>query len=62
MTAIAVLSLFWLLGPGLLVPVLFSRRRDQQDKVSTRFDHLRATSTYRSALPTLKPETVFNPR
>jgi hypothetical protein len=48
MTTTLVLGLFWLLGPGLLVPMLFGRRRDQQDRLPSRFEHLRATSTYRT--------------
>jgi hypothetical protein len=46
MNALAVLGLIWLLGTGILVPVLIGRRGEKQDKLPTRFEHLRATSTY----------------
>jgi hypothetical protein len=46
MTTIVVLGLFWLFGPGLLALMLFGPRRDEQNKLPSRIEHLRATSTY----------------
>jgi hypothetical protein len=51
MTTIAVVGLFWLFGTGLLAPMLFGRDADVQDKLPSRYEHLRATSTYRSVQP-----------
>lgn len=50
--ALIMLGMFWLFGPGLLVPMLFRRGRGGQDKLPKRFEHLRATSTYRPPAPT----------
>ncbi len=47
MNAIILLGLSWLLGLGLLAPLLINHRRDEQDQRSTRFEHLRSSSTYR---------------
>jgi hypothetical protein len=49
MNAIVLLGIVWLLSAGLLPTLLVSRRRRGQDRVSTRFEHLRASSTYRHA-------------
>jgi hypothetical protein len=49
MNAIVLLGIAWLLGAGLLAPLLVSRRRHGQDRRSTSFEHLRASSTYRRA-------------
>jgi hypothetical protein len=51
MTTIVLLGLFWLLGPGLLAPILFGQRTAEPDKLPSRFEYLRATSTYRSVQP-----------
>ena len=59
MTTIVVLGLFWLLGAGLLVPILFNRHRSEQHNRPSRFERLRATSTYARAHPTAKPEIAF---
>src|SRR5262245_5509938 len=45
-TGIIVLGLFWLFGSGLAL-ALFGLRRGKQDKLPSRFEHLRATSTDR---------------
>ena len=61
MNALAVLGLVWLLGTGILVPLLV-RRGEKQDKLPTRFEHLRATSTYMgrgARRSTARPEIVF---
>lgn len=45
--AMCVIGLLWLFGTGLFVPWIFGRRTEH-DKLPTRFEHMRATSVYRS--------------
>jgi hypothetical protein len=59
MTTIIVLGLFWLLGAGLFAPALFNEHRGEQHRRRSRFEHLRATSTYRPVQPGAKPQIAF---
>jgi hypothetical protein len=58
-TTIVVLGLFWLFGPGLLAVILFGPRRKGKNRLPSRFEHLRATSTY---LPTQLGQGARRPR
>jgi hypothetical protein len=59
-TPIVVLGAFWLLVTGLLAPMLVTKRRGrQQDKLPTRFDYLRGSSTYRRTLHQPTPYIEF---
>jgi hypothetical protein len=59
MTTIVVLGSFWLLGAGLVAPILFNRHRNEQHNRPSRFERLRATSSYGPAHPTAKPRIAF---
>lgn len=58
--AIVVLGVLWLLGAGLFAPLLFGpRRRDEWPAMPARFDHLRASSTYRQTSYRARAHTSF---